>query len=80
MVYQMSQEKRLGFRGPIALALGGTFIVFPLLSYAQLLYDGRLSFPYEGSAVGMMVWVCLITFLGLLIAGMGLQMILADSK
>lgn len=54
--------------------------MFPLLSYAQLLYDGRLSFPYEGSAVGMMVWVCLITFLGLLIAGMGLQMILADSK
>jgi hypothetical protein len=76
----MSERKRPGFRGPLALAFGGTFIVFPILSYAQLLYDGRLSFPYQGAATGMMLFVCLFVFLGLLIGGMGLQMILEDSR
>ncbi|KXH77123.1 MAG: hypothetical protein AM326_05720 [Candidatus Thorarchaeota archaeon SMTZ-45] len=76
----MNQKKQVGFRGPLVLAVGGTFIVFPLLSYAQLLHDGRLSFPYEGAAMGMTLYVCLFVFLGLLIAGMGLEMILEDSR
>lgn len=76
----MSQGKRLDFRGSIALAFGGTFVVYPILSYALLLYEGLLSFPYEEAATGMMLFVCIFVFFGLLIAGMGLQMILEDSS
>ncbi|MFX1579576.1 MAG: hypothetical protein ACFFBJ_07990 [Promethearchaeota archaeon] len=76
----MSQENKLGLRGPVALALGGTFVVFPLLTYSLLLYDGRLSFPYSGAASGMMLFVCTVVFLGLMMVGMGLQMILRDSR
>jgi len=54
--------------------------VFPFLGFAQLLYEGRLSFPYEGAATGMMLYVTIPTFFGLLVAGMGLQMILEDSE
>jgi hypothetical protein len=76
----MNQGKKLGLRGPLAIAFGGTFIVFPILSYSLLLYEGRLSFPYEGAATGMMLFVCIFVFFGLLIAGMGMQMILEDSS
>ena len=79
-IFRASQEKRSGLRGPLALALGGRFVVFPLLSYAQLAYEGRLSFPYEGAATGMMLYVCIFLFLGLFIAGIGLQMILEDNS
>jgi len=80
MELRMNQKIPLGLRGPLVLAAGGTFIVFPLLSYAQQLYDGRLSFPYEGAAMGMTLSVCLFVFLGFLIAGLGLEMILEDSR
>lgn len=66
--------------GPLAIAFGGTFIVFPILKYTQLLFDGRLSFPYQDEATGWMAFVCLFVFLGLLVASMGLQLILEDSK
>lgn len=80
MYNKLNVEDNLGFRGPITLALGGTFIVFPLLAYSLLLYEGRLSFPYSGAAYGMMLFVCTVVFLGLVIVGLGLQMILRDSK
>jgi len=76
----MNQKKGFGLRGPVVLALGGAITVFPFLGFAQLLYEGRLSFPYEGAAMGMMLYVTILTFIGLLLAGMGLQMILEDSK
>lgn len=76
----MNEKKSLRLRGPVALALGGAIIVFPFLGFVQLLYEGRLSFPYEGAATGMMLYVTVLTFFGLLIAGMGLQMIFEDSK
>jgi len=76
----MSQEKRLGLRGPIFLALGGTFVVFALVAYSYLLFEGRLSWPYTGAASGMMLFVCVIVFLGLFVLGMGQQMIMKDSK
>ena len=66
--------------GPLAIATGGTFVVWPILVYVQMLYDGRLSFPYQDVAPGMMMMVCFFVFLGLLIASMGLQMILEDSN
>ena len=66
--------------GPLAIAFGGVFIVFPILSYIQMMFDGRLSFPYQETASGMMAMVCLFVFLGLLVASMGLQMILQDNK
>lgn len=76
----MSQKRRAGLSGPLALAFGGTFVVFPMLFFSVQLYDGRLSFPYQEAVTGVMLFVCLFVFLGLWIAGMGLQMILEDSK
>ncbi|MGY5873588.1 MAG: hypothetical protein RTV72_15170 [Candidatus Thorarchaeota archaeon] len=69
-------------RGPMVIALGGTFVVYPILLYTQMLYDGRFSFPYgsQGEATLMMGFVCLFVFVGLLIASMGLQMILEDNN
>jgi hypothetical protein len=66
--------------GPLAIASGGTFIVWPILFYAQMLFDGRLSFPYQDTAAGIIGMVSLFVFLGLLIASMGLQMILEDNR
>lgn len=80
MMNKVNQKRRLGIRGPLALALGGTFVVFPILSFALLLYDGRLSFPYQNTATGMLLYVSVLVFFGLLISGMGFQMILEDSK
>ena len=76
----MNSKNRSSIWGPLAIAAGGTFVVWPILVYTQMLYDGRLSFPYQDAAAGMMAMVCLFVFLGLLIASMGLQLILADYK
>ena len=76
----MNQEERLGLRGPLFLAVGGTFVVFSILAYSYLLFEGRLSWPYTGAASGMMLFVCTLVFLGLFILGMGQQMILRDSN
>ena len=78
--FSMSVEKQLGLRGPITLAVGGTFVVFSLLVYSYLLYEGSLSFPNTGNSLGIMLYVCSFVFFGLIFIGMGLQMILRDSK
>jgi len=74
----LSQKTRSSIWGPLAIAFGGTFIVWPILTYTQMMFDGRLSFPYQDVAPGMMMMVCVFVFCGLLIAGMGLQLILND--
>jgi len=66
--------------GSLAIATGGTFIAFSVLSYLQMMYDGRLSYVYQNAAQGMLMMVCLFVFLGLLIASMGLQLILQENK
>jgi hypothetical protein len=76
----LSQKGKSSIAGPLAIACGGVFIVFPILSYIQLMFDGRLSFPYQDTASGMMAMVCLFVFLGLLVASMGLQMILEERR
>jgi hypothetical protein len=76
----MNQEKRAGFRGPLALAFGGFFVTFPLLFFAQQLFDGRLSFPYREAAAAIIMFTSVFVFFGVLVAGVGLQMILEDSK
>ncbi len=76
----MNQKTRSSIWGPLAIASGGTFVVWPILLYAQMLYDGRLSFPYQDVASGMMMIVSIFVFLGLLIASMGLQLILTDKN
>jgi len=74
----LKQNTRSSMWGPLAIACGGTFIVWPILTYTQMMFDGRLSFPYQDVASGMMMMVCFFVFCGLLIAGMGLQLILND--
>jgi hypothetical protein len=74
----LNRKIKSGLWGPLAIATGGTFIVFSILSYVQMMYDGRLSFPYQDTAQGMLMMVCLFVFLGLLVASMGLQLILDD--
>ena len=74
----MSNGRKSSLWGPLAIATGGTFIVCPILLYTQLLFDGRLSFPYQNTAFVVIAMASFFVFFGLLIASRGLQLILDD--
>ena len=76
----MSTKKSLGLLGPFALAVGGTIMIFPLLFFFRELYAGRLTFPYQDAFNGVLTYTCLFCFLGLLLVGTGLQLIIRDSR
>jgi hypothetical protein len=76
----MSTKKSMGLLGPFDLAVGGTVMIFPLLYFFRELYAGRLTFPYEEAFNGALTYTCLFFFMGLLLVGMGLQLIIRDSR
>ena len=76
----MSTKKSLGLLGPFALAVGGTVMIFPLLFFFRELYAGHLTFPYQDAFNGVLTYTSLFFFMGLLLVGMGLQLIIRDSR
>ncbi len=76
----MGNRRRIGLVGPFALAVGGSIIIFLILEYFRLLYDGRLTFPYEESGQGITLFIGMFSLLGLFLVGLGLEMIIQDSR
>ncbi|MFX0108341.1 MAG: hypothetical protein ACFE7R_08660 [Candidatus Hodarchaeota archaeon] len=75
----MTQKKRLGFGGPFALGFGGAVVVFPILSFFLLLEERRLTWPNEGGSE-FILYACVFVFLGMALIGLGLELIIEDSK
>jgi len=76
----MSTKKSMGLSGPFSLAVGGTAMFFALLLFFRELHAGRLTFPNQDSFNGVLAYTCLFVFLGLLLVGTGLQLIILDSR
>lgn len=75
----MTQKKRLGLSGPFAVAFGGSIALFPILTFAKLLYDGRLSWPYEATFQGMLFMTLMFVFFGLFLLALGIEIMLDDN-
>ena len=74
----MTQHRRPGLTGPLALAIGGCITTTPLLIFFYLLHNGQLA--YTGIFIGMLLFVMFMLFAGLFTTAIGLQLILDDTS
>ncbi|TFF95061.1 hypothetical protein EU546_03965 [Candidatus Thorarchaeota archaeon] len=65
-----------GLIGPCLVGIGGVVTILPILGFFQLLAEGRLTWPYGEMLTGVLVYVGAFVFLGFVLLGVGIEVIL----